>query len=162
MKNLILNSLLFFQFSLFQLQSYAQEWEWAKKGGGTKLDVVYDIKLDNLGNVYVTGFFYSPALFGNTLLSNTSVNGEVFLIKYDNNGNVLWAKQGGGNGSAGYSIVIDNSGNCYLIGSFFNTATFGGYNLISAGSNDIFIVKYNSNGSVLSASRAGSSGEDSG
>lgn len=68
--------------------------------------------------------------------------------------------------SSGYlktAISVDASGNSYTTGTFTGTVVFGSYTLISAGSQDIYIAKYNSAGVVQWARRVGGSlGESSG
>lgn len=54
----------------------------------------------------------------------------------------LWAKQAGGTDSDfGEALATDASGNCYVSGSFRDTASFGNYSLASSGYNDIFVAK---------------------
>lgn len=48
------------------------------------------------GGCYITGFFYGSTTFGAVTLpgnSNQGQNKDVFLTKYDADGNVLWANQ---------------------------------------------------------------------
>jgi hypothetical protein len=50
---------------------------------------------DTLGNVYVAGKFTGGATFGTTNLVDAG-SGDVFVAKYDPEGNLLWAKRAGG------------------------------------------------------------------
>jgi hypothetical protein len=63
-------------------------------------------------------------------------------------------------------IKIDASGNRYVTGSFNGTEDFdpsgSTANLTSAGSNDIFIAKYNSSGAYVWAKGMGGTGSDQG
>ncbi|MCB0567342.1 MAG: SBBP repeat-containing protein, partial [Phaeodactylibacter sp.] len=115
---------------------------WAQQGGGAGDDRGYDITTDTAGGVCVTGSFQSTATFGSALL--TGAGGvDAFVVKYDAAGTVLWSRQGGGAGDdLGDGIAIDPAGNVYVTGSFQATATFGGTTLTSAGSNDVFVVRY--------------------
>lgn len=70
-----------------------------------------------------------------------------------------------GQGPDSYSAVsvtaTDASGNVFVAGSFSGTASFGGINLTSVGSNDVFIAKWNtSSGSFVWARRAGGMSDD--
>ena len=74
----------------------------------------------------------------------------------------LAKRVGGSNFDFGSGIAVDASGNSYVSGFFFGSATFGpGENnetiLTSAGSFDIFVAKYNSSGDLVWAKRAGGS-----
>jgi len=132
---------------------------WAKTAGGTsQWDDLNSIAVDLSGNVYVVGTFNSAIFtFGSITLTKTSTNGEsdddVFVAKYDSNGNVLWAKSAGGNSwDEAWNVVVDNtSGSVYVIGDFGSPSiTFGSYTLTNTTTGcGNFIVKYNSNGNVL-------------
>lgn len=132
---------------------------WLKRGGGptTYDDDANGVAVDKWGNVFITGFFSGTATFDN--LSVVSAGGEdVFIAKYSNDGDILWLKRAGGNGSSGdrgRGIAVDTSGNCYITGSFSGNASFGQVPAFSAGSTDIFLAKYDSSGNALWVSPAG-------
>ena len=74
-----------------------------------------------------------------------------------------WVTQAGGtNSDVGKSITRDAAGNCYMTGSFMDTATFGSYSLTSSGERDVFVAKMDSNGNWLWATKAGGSDHDYG
>lgn len=50
-----------------------------------------NIVLDDMGNIYISGECYDSLNFG----SSITVASGMYLAKYDNNGNVLWAKHTG-------------------------------------------------------------------
>lgn len=94
---------------------------WAKKMGGIGDDMGNGIALDELGNVFLTGFFNEPADFdpgvGNYTLSAASAARDAFITKLDSFGNFVWAKAMGGIGDdIGFSIVIDGSSNIHTTG----------------------------------------------
>jgi len=134
---------------------------WAKSASGKTQDTGIGITTDANGNILVTGGFTSYTItFGITTLSNadTSLGGaDIFIVKYDTNGNVLWAKSAGGNYSEfGTSVATDANGNVLVTGFFSSdTITFGIDTLTNAGANDIFVVKYNASGNMLWAKSAG-------
>ena len=146
---------------------------WAKSVGGNDDEYARSIAVDAGGNVYVTGYFVSDTLtFGPITLRKVGrVN--IFLVKYDPNGQVLWAKSAGGSeedkkqdfviilGRNDQSITVDASGNVYLAGSFSSsTLTFGSTTLRNAGQSDIFLVKYDPNGQLLWAKSVGGEGNE--
>lgn len=111
------------------------------------------------GNVFVTGFFTSSTItFGSITLTNTG-SADMFIIKYDANGNVLWAKGIGGTvggGEGGNSVSADKYGNVFVTGNFYSpTITFGSTTLTNAGNYDMFIAKYDSIGNAIWAKSAG-------
>jgi len=154
--------------------------QWAARCGGTGSDIGYGITSDSSGNVYIVGSYASGsntfALYNSngTLFSNLTNVGsnDVFVVKYNSSGTVQWAARCGGTGSdIGYGITSDSSGNVYIVGSYASGSnTFALYNsdgsifsnLTNAGSNDVFVVKYNSSGTVQWATRYSSIGSDVG
>jgi hypothetical protein len=134
--------------------------QWAKQAGGTGTDEGRGITVDGSRNSYATGFFVGTANFNGTSLSAPGTGQDIFVTKYDENGNFQWAKRAGGNttfGDAGYGIAVDGSGNSYVTGMFYGAADFNGFTLNSAGSSDIFVAKYNTNGANQWAKKAGGS-----
>lgn len=135
---------------------------WARSSGGSNDDEGYCSAVDTSGNVYVGGMFLSSAItFGVTTLSYSGGGAaQPFIVKYDANGNVLWAKCGsGGGGNTAQSMGIDEDGDTYL-GGYFSTAslTFGAITLNSSGNNNMFLTKYNTNGGVVWAKTANGNG----
>ncbi len=138
--------------------------KWVHHAGGLGGDVGWGIGLDSQRNIYYTGEFELTAGFeaGDSLTSSGS--NDIYLSKYTNEGQFLWAKNFGGSGDdKGKAIVVDKNGNSYITGYFSSTGQFGSVNLVSSNSsNDIFIVKVNSEGTVLWATKAGGTREDRG
>lgn len=119
------------------------------------------VSSDATGNCYITGYFNgSTAMFGSTTLFNAGFN-DIFVVKYDTIGNVIWAKRAGGNNyDLGIGIRTDANGNSYVTGFFRGGATFGSFTLFSANDPEIFIAKYDAAGTVLWAKSAGGSDVD--
>ncbi|MBI2271722.1 MAG: SBBP repeat-containing protein [Bacteroidetes bacterium] len=129
--------------------------QWTKGYGNTKEESCKSVYVDASGNVYSTGYFYSPTItFGSTTLTNfdNSCNScDAFIVKSDSCGNVIWAKKAGDDWyvDEGAAISADNLGNIYVAGSFQSaTITFGSFVLNNSGSYNTFLVKYNSAGVV--------------
>ncbi|KAA9325025.1 SBBP repeat-containing protein [Adhaeribacter soli] len=136
---------------------------WVKRGGGTGVDIGRGIAVDASGNSYVIGYFSGTATFGSTTLTSSG-NSDVFVAKYDANGNLLWVRKTGGGTEWDYgtAIALDGSGNSYITGYFSGNATFGSSSFTSRGSNDIFIAKYDAAGTLQWARQGGGTGEDNG
>jgi hypothetical protein len=139
-------------------------WEKRLQASGT------GIALDAAGNAYVTGYFvFSTAVFDSVTLTNSSLKGgaNIFLVKYDSGGTVLWAKSAGGTETGyGFAIAVDAPANVYLTGHFGgSTATFGSVTVTNSsgfavdGGYDIFVAKYESSGNVVWAKSAGGSND---
>ena len=91
---------------------------------------------------------------------------DIFIAKYNHEGNCLWANQAGGlNTDISHSISSDEYGNSCITGNFRGTALFDTIQLKSYGTNgydDVFIAKYDSNGIFLWAKQAGGTAHDYG
>jgi hypothetical protein len=139
---------------------------WAKSAGGSNIDEGTGIAVDNIGNSYVIGYFNSSTITFDTItLTNDSIGfADIFIVKYDVSGNVIWAKSAGGNDvDEGLGIAVDGSGNIYVTGVFgSSTITFDTITLTNAGTYGMFIAKYNSSGNALWARNSGGSLESFG
>lgn len=129
---------------------------------------VNNIVHDSNDNVYITGAFYSQTDFdpSNTIDNKTpNGSGDIFITKINSDGSYGQTKTIGGTGSdMGNLITADSSNNIYLIGTFSDKVEFDPSdetdNKISKGDWDIFITKYNSDGSYGGTATMGStSGE---
>ncbi|MEY3500966.1 MAG: hypothetical protein RL308_2635 [Bacteroidota bacterium] len=144
-------------------------YKWAKSIGTTTGEVSQSIAIDALGYIYTTGYFGGTVDFdpgsGVTNLV-TAGNTDVFITKFDSNGNFIWAKSMGGVSSEySYSIAVDATGNVYTVGYFNSpTADFDPsatvVNLTTAGSADVFISKLDTNGDYIWAKRMGGASND--
>lgn len=118
---------------------------WVKNIGGTGYDYGYSIKVSPLGSSYLVGAFQSNITIGSTTLSSSGAQ-DIFIVSYDNNGNVLWAKKAGGpNHDAGLGITIDNLGNSFITGFFQTNASFDSNTLSNGGTWDTFLSKIGTN-----------------
>lgn len=139
---------------------------WAQNPGGTSLDMSYAISSDAGGNVIITGYFSSPSLsLGASTLTNTAT-GNLFIVKYDTNGNIIWARNAGGTSNNwGYSVCTNSIGDIFVTGVYLGggaTIIFGSTTLTNAGSDDIFIAKYDANGNAVWAKGIGGTNYEDG
>jgi hypothetical protein len=106
---------------------------WAKGAGAASVDRATGIAVDGSGNSYVTGYFYGINItFGSFILNNAKPGySDVFVVKYDSSGNVVWAKRGYGTyNEESTSIAVDDNGNSYVTGWFTSSSiTFGSFTL---------------------------------
>ncbi len=125
---------------------------WTRQIGTSYDDEVRGIDNDSSNNIYVTGGTYGG------LDNNTSSGGQdIFLVKYNSSAEKQWTQQlGSSSNDTGRGVAVDSSNNIYVTG-----ITAGGldgyYNL---GEQDIFLVKYDNNGTKLWSTQYGTSVSD--
>ena len=137
-------------------------WLWAKNAKESPYDYGHGIDVDASGNSYVNGDFSGTVTFGSTTLTSSG-GADIFVAKLDSSGNWLWANNAGGTSDeCGNGIAVDDSGNSYVTGYFYDSATFSSTTLTNNGVYDIFITKLDSSGNWLWAKKAGGSSNDSG
>lgn len=144
----------------------AGNWLWANKAGGQYSDVDYSISCDSNGSCYITGNYALNIMFGLIELTSTNFNdSNTFVAKLDSEGNWLWAKKAGGiSYDRGYGIVVDDNGNSYIVGFYYDIGIFGPYILTNNNfaMGDIFVAKLDTEGNWLWAKSAGGTNDDYG
>lgn len=146
------------------VRAQVPNWLWVQQAGGPEEEEAEDIAVDAAGNSIVVGHFQSASIIlGSTTLNNAGMS-DLFIVKHDANGNVLWAVGTGGIGDdIAQAVAVDASGNCFVAGFFESeTIAFGAVTLTNtnAGNGDVFVVKYDPNGNVIWARSAGGAEHD--
>jgi hypothetical protein len=104
--------------------------QWAKAYGGKGSEQASSVQQTSDGGYIVAGYTTS---FG-------AGKGDVFLIKTDANGNIIWAKTYGGKGDNSVSSVQQTSDGGYIVVG--TTGSFRG------GDTDIFLIKTDAKGNI--------------
>jgi hypothetical protein len=128
---------------------------WARTWGGSGSDQPYAIAINSLGEVYTAGSFSGTVNFDpGTGIDQHSTNGstDVYLSKFNSNGDYQWALTwGGSSGDYAEGVAVSYSDDVYVAGNYYNTVDFdpglGTDNHSSNGAMDIFLTKFNSTGS---------------
>jgi PKD repeat protein len=132
-------------------------------------DHSYDVKVDDDGFIYVTGFFAGiSADFDNLSITNPHWDNDCqpmgYIGKLDPNGNWLWVESFDGvkdqRGSRDNRLAIDQFSNVYVVGGFQNTGEYGPFSITSNGEWDAFIFKMDKDGNWLWAEGFGSNKTD--
>jgi len=135
---------------------------WVKTLGGPLEDLAYGIDTDKDGNIYVTGDFDSLIIIENRVLFSSGGK-DVFIAKFNSNGDLLWAERAGGMGfDSGNAIAVDKEGSVYVTGKFENFAAFGTEVVTSNGFFDVFFAKYDTDGNLVWLKSSGGVKEDVG
>jgi hypothetical protein len=103
---------------------------WTKTIGGSLTDVVYSIIQSSDGGYVVAGYTQSFGAGG----------ADIYVVKLDSSGNVVWTKTIGGSYFDWVFSIIQSSDGGYVVAG--GTTSFG------AGYDDIYVVKMDANGNV--------------
>ena len=142
--------------------------QWVNSIIGEKNDYAQNLAIDHLGNVYLTGFFYSSSIDfnnGKTISRTSSTTEDCFVVKYNQNGQCQWAEKIAGISSdEAMGITIDVSGSVYIAGDFKSDVLYFNnninLNISNSGFSDGFFAKYNTNGNCEWAKKIGGDSSD--
>jgi hypothetical protein len=137
--------------------------DWAFNTRYSPAQQTQQVTMDRAGNIVVAGLFSGTATFGHgpdELTLTTEHTHGVFLVRYRSDGSPEWAVGAGGPGiNSVRGIAADADGNIVLTGTFRDAIAFGGgsgaVNLVSGGSDDLFVTRYRSDSTLDWAIRAG-------
>jgi len=117
--------------------------EWESSFGGTGIDQAEDILATADGGYIITGSTFSS----DTQVTKNHGQSDVWLIKIDDSGQLLWEKSYGGAGfDAAHSVRPTLDGGFLVCG---NSKSFDGDVSENFGENDIWIFKTNATGELL-------------
>lgn len=117
------------------------------------------IQLDNMGNVYILGYFEGSADFdpgvGEYLVTTDPIqSAKMYLCKLSADGAFRWVKTFGdiAGDAVGESLYIDSMSNLYTTGRFWGTVDFdpsgNTFNLTSTGKGTMFVAKFDTSGQL--------------
>jgi|GEM_PF-537269 len=131
------------------------EINWQKSFGGSEIDVAHAIDVGTNGQVVVAG---STSSFDGDV-SSSKGGFDLWVLKLDWFGNLLWEKTyGGGNHDEAYSVVLSSNG-VISAGGYSNS--LDGDRSQSLGLNDYWVIQLDSEGSLSwETSLGGSSNEE--
>ncbi len=119
---------------------------WIKNFGGSNVEQGNAIHHDNNGNLIITGEFSGTCDFGGIALTAVSNSIDVFILKLNSQGEVLWVKKGSGSATdRGVDVAIDDNGGIYVCGEFSDTVEF---DVVHNNQmyNAMFLIKYSPSG----------------
>ncbi|MEX2245187.1 MAG: hypothetical protein WEC75_00715 [Dehalococcoidia bacterium] len=114
---------------------------WSKRFGDYNLQGALDVAADVFGNVVVIPHVFGTADFGEGPLTSAG-SFDVALARFDPAGHDVWSKLfGDASWQAGLAVVA-NGVDIVIAGEFGGSVDFGGGQLTSTGSLDIFLAKF--------------------
>ena len=135
---------------------------------------IYSAILDNSSNIHLSGTFSNTlnVYNNNQTLYNSYTrlgNADIFTIKYSNDSSMQWVSTIKSSGNDTFrSASIDNSGNYILFGGYNGILNIYYNNTIQysptfdTSTNDLFLIKYNTNGTINFATHMGGKSDETG
>lgn len=106
------------------------------------------ITCDSDENIFLYGNYYDTIRFENATLISRGIS-DVYLLKLDKTGNLIWGKSFGGVNEDYCSAISVNKQNEILLTGFFNTSTqFGTFSFNRNQYNHLFVMKIGTNGNI--------------
>ncbi len=128
---------------------------WAKQSvtqDNSGFDEAFSVATDDAGDAYITGMYYDTIVFDNYSLHAAHKYPNMFLVKYDSAGNVLWANQTKPLDTAiiyGTSVATQYNKDVYVTGYFRDSVVIGNDTLKNTGGPGLYLAKYNPNGNLM-------------
>jgi len=138
-------------------QSQLPPQQWARKYGGSNVDIPYSIKFTNDGGTIVAG--YTDSKNGDVSPQPNREYWDLWVIKLDRCGNIQWERSFGGSNYESARDVVQTADGGYVIAGETNS-TDGGVVAGFGGTKDIWILKLDRTGTLLWQKRYGGSGLD--
>ncbi len=115
---------------------------WSYRAGGPMADYITGLTVDNEQNLVISGYFYDAITFGDTTIYSSG-SSDVYMAKFDADGELLWVTSAGGSSSdQARSVSCDPDGNVLVSGSFYYDITLGDTTLSTMDPVGVFIAKY--------------------
>jgi PKD repeat protein len=108
---------------------------WARSFGSPGNDQGCEIEADAAGNVFCAGSARTGLVFPGDVTLGSAGLSDQFVAKFDANGTLLWATNGGGAGSdSNFAIGLDPQGRVTVVGFYSGSAAYGPHTITGHGS----------------------------
>ena len=126
---------------------------WIRGGTGVTGAEAYDVALDSTGAAYLTGTYEGGEAFIGTDTLMTNGGNDLFIAKYDDQGNYNWSKGYGSATSSDLSntITVNKQGLVYTGGSYQTLCRFGNDSVYGG---NLFVAKFDYNGNFIHGASA--------
>lgn len=109
--------------------------------GDEARQLLHGLTSDPWGNIIIVGDFWGSIAFGESKLTSAG-DRDIFVAKFDHNGNHLWSKRYGDQSEqVAVGVDTDTTGAVFLASAFNGTLDFGGNRLVSNGRYNVALAK---------------------
>ncbi|WP_181198305.1 nucleotide-binding protein [Enhygromyxa salina] len=144
---------------------------WAKSFGGSGVDEVHDLRLQQNGDIVLLGAISDSVDFGGGFLTSAGVR-DIFLASLDGQGNHLWSASYGDaldqfetDGTESWlTLALGPNGDIHVGGSLYGVVNFGGDSPLVAMNDkpDAFHAQFSASGDYIGGWSFGGTGSDFG
>lgn len=143
------------------------ELEWVKTIKGDGCEIPKEICVNTEGDIYIAGTNSNSTISNEhyfdsiTVYLDTNYAADIFLAKYNVNGDCQWVRTAGGDGiDRAWGLYVDNNGDAFLAGYFGwngDSAVFGDTTFYCNNGIVMYLAQYDSSGSLkwIGASQGG-------
>ena len=129
---------------------------WIEQFGTDEGDETFGLDIDSEDNIYTTGWTRGDLGAPNNLNPDGEVTYDIWLAKYDSDGNQQWIEQFGTDTfDWSWDVATDLNDDSYITGW-----TLGDLEGTNAGSYDVWVAKYDSEGNQQLLTQFGTAGDD--
>lgn len=132
---------------------------WLMRDGGIDYDYLQAISPAEDG-FFIAGSFYGQTQIGGTGMTSMGSQ-DLFVARYSTDGSMVWLKQ---LGSPKTDFLNDSDtdpqGNLFITGHYYDSISLGGTTLYALAGSDVFLAKYDPQGTLLWARNMGGSSSD--
>lgn len=143
----------------------AGQLQWSRQMGSTGDDAATHIYADSVGSLYFTGTFLGASFqYGAGTLTNTTTNRfEIFVVRMNTSGTVLWGQSLKGSGNDYAGKLVSNGKTIFLTGSFQSISLqVGSITLPNPGFRSVLLTAIDSSGTAQWLKAFGGSNVDQG
>lgn len=120
---------------------------WSKGFGDEQNQSIQGVAVDRAGNIYVTGAFAGFTDFGGGAIEAAGMSQDVFVVKYDTDGNHVWSRRfGDTNDQIGRSVAVSRTGDVVITGNFAGSMDVAGQFLQASDASDVFVAVLDAEG----------------
>ena len=131
--------------------------QWARKYGGSNVDIPFAIKFTTDGGTVLAG--YTDSKDGDIGSHTNREYWDLWVLKLDRCGTIQWEQSFGGTGYESARDIVQTADGGYIVAGETNS-TDGGVVAGYGGTKDIWILKLNASGTLLWQKRYGGTGLD--
>lgn len=134
-------------FVILQRPKGSAQYHYFSHGGGPLDEEIVAVRPLSNGGLLCAGVFWRELVLPDTTLSALDAGKAIFVLSYQPDGQLSWAKVIDGSGLKSVSdVLLNDNGNIWVSGSFGDTLFMEGKKWAARGQTDLFLLRLESDG----------------